>query len=273
MIAARLKEGWHVLRQLPFVAGLFCLYQIIWGLLLYVCVRTVVVPLLHRLPARDTAPADLQVFLAESQFRLVKTDDAIPLLTLLGLLLLARMLAAPFLNAGLYHVLAEHREEKESRLFFRGFRRHGVAFLGIHLLKWGLILLPAGLFLRFYGQTVWERFLTPDGHFPLLWTLAAFFLYAGFIRLLTMYLLIGRSRGDAFRHSLATLRRLLFPAAAVSLLLMFGFMLSYSMVGMLTMTTAGFLSLVLHFSGYGLRTVFKLWEIAAQFRCYASDPT
>lgn len=79
----------------PFAVCAMFTYNLLWGLILYTAVRSIVVPLLHRYPSPELSREAVQLFWLEGQFQITKTDLIVPYLWWALVLLLIRMVLSP----------------------------------------------------------------------------------------------------------------------------------------------------------------------------------
>ena len=117
------------------------IYQFTWGFVLYRFINSIVTPLMHRYPGNALAPDAVQLFLAEAQFRLMKTDLSHAYLWLLFGLLIIRMLVTPLMDAGVFYSL-HHTHLNSGYRFFRGIKQLGGAFFLYYILRIVLTLAP-----------------------------------------------------------------------------------------------------------------------------------
>ncbi|XEC94885.1 hypothetical protein AB6A23_27040 [Paenibacillus tarimensis] len=264
-----MKQGWRLAIRHFYIVILLFLYQLLWGFFLYRFVNSVVIPLLKRYP--DTVPVDnaVQLFMAESQFQIMKTDLIHPYLWLLGGLFAARMAITPLINAGLFYSL-HHAKQEGGTLFFRGIGR---AWKPVMLLYWleKLLALAPGCWLlpRLYDQLIGsgsaDRLLLQT--VPLL---AGWLLWAALIHLLVLALQFGAVSGKKLPGTLWRSLRNFLPFVGISMLMW----AITAGIGLLASTAAifwaGLLALVLHQSYHLIRTLFKVWTLASQYDLWHS---
>ncbi|OCT16127.1 hypothetical protein A8709_01380 [Paenibacillus pectinilyticus] len=140
-MATYIKSGFRAALQQPFATIILFLYQMGWGVLLYKFIQGILVPLMHRFPGAEQPKQALQIFLAEGQFQLLKTDLSYPYLGWLAALLCTRMLLTPLLNGGVYYSLT-HAHQNAGYRFFRGMKKLMLPFLLVYLIRIALSLLP-----------------------------------------------------------------------------------------------------------------------------------
>jgi hypothetical protein len=269
-MSTNLKQGWRLtVKHLPIAVALF-LYRLLWGFFLYRYIDSIVGPLLQRYPgANEPSHGADALFLAETQFRLVKTDMAQPFLWLMAALLLSRMIIAPLINAGLYysihHAAAGH---EGGTLFLQGMRRMWKPVL---LLYWTETLLAAAP-LWWLGSRAWDAVkngssLQEIAVSILPWA-AAWLVWIGVLHLLSLSLQFGAvSRLKASASIVSAFRRLL-PMAGISLvlLLLSGFL--GAGISAAAMFWAGLAALVIQQSYHLIRTLLDLWLLSSQYACW-----
>jgi hypothetical protein len=264
-----IKQGWRLTAKHFYIIILLFVYELVWGFVLYRMIEGIIVPLLKRFP--DSSPVDgaVQLFLTEAQFQLLKTDIIRPYVWLLAGLLAARMLLTPFLNAGLIHSLHYTRDDGGTK-FLQGIRSvwKPVALLYVIettlALAPGFWLLPHGLE-TLLGSGSWTDLAQKAGPWAGGWLA-----WAVLLHLLFLAMQFGAvSGGGMFRSLWSGLRHFL-PFAGISLI-MWGFGLALNiMIASASMLWAGLAALILH-QGYQLvRTIMKVWTVAAQYDVWQS---
>lgn len=261
------KEGWRAALQQPFLLYTLFVYRFAWSFAIYRTVESVVLPLLRRYPGKDVSAAQVQLFLAESEFRLTKTDLSHSFLWLLLGLLLARMLLTPLVNAGLFYSLSQTHYNPGYR-FFRGIRELGWPFILYYWLQMLLTLLPL-YYLWPKMKTVLENaYLLPGNLAPMWPWILGWAAYAYLLRLLFVHLQFGRTEKRPLLGTLLQSIGRLFPIlAAAVLLLLFAALLSGAVMAS-TLIWAGFWTLLLYQAFGFVRTFFSLWSLTAQHSIY-----
>lgn len=262
-----MKEGWTLVRRQPFLLLALFLYQFVWGFVLYRFVQSVVEPLLHRYPGGALPTSSVHLFLAESEFRLFKTDLAYPTLWwLLGFLTL-RMLLSPVLDAGIYYSL-HHPELNGGYRFFRGIRQLGKPFAGYYGIRMVLTLLP----LYWLAPALLELFRRSpryeDAVLAMLPYLAAFLAYGVLIHLLFVMMMLHRTVGGRWTQFWLPSLRCALPMTAISAAVW----LIASAVGAMFLSAsfiwAGLLALLLNQLYPFVRIWFNLWAVASQYQLW-----
>lgn len=272
MISISLKEGWSRLIRIPSILTLLIFYQIFWGIVLYAAVQTFVAPLIARIPLHEPNSAEFQMFLIESQFRLLKTSDA--KLALIGFisLFIVRMLCTPLLNAGLFHVVQQSDSrtsttKSDLALFGQGCKTHAASFYVLHFVQWFVYALPILGIILFADNFSLNTYLN-DRSGLFITTIIFYILFANYVRLLFTYLLLGKSSFTDWKQSLTIFLRGIFTLTAISLLILLFYLIFYSTISIATVAMASLIALSIHFAAQGIRALFKTWEIAAHSRFF-----
>ncbi|MFC4778928.1 hypothetical protein ACFO9Q_19210 [Paenibacillus sp. GCM10023252] len=270
MLMTHMRRGWQLaVRHFAIIIFLF-LYQLMWGFFLYRFVDDVVAPLLRRFP--DSYPSNTAVsqFLMESQFQLMRTELLQPYAWTLGCILLARMLLTPIFNAGLFYSL-HHAEEGKGTQFMLGIRR---CWKPVGLLYWTgalLTLAPAWWLLPAALRALLQSGSSAELLQTTLPYAAGWLAWAVLIHMLFLAMQLGAASGEGgILGSLWTALRHFLPYAGISLLMWaIGAGLS-AFVTSLSLVWAGLLALVLHQGFHLVRTLVKVWTVAAQLDCLQS---
>jgi len=136
-----LKHGWGLAQKQPVLILLLFVYQLVWGTVISHFIKTIVVPIMYRYPGGVLSKDAVQVFWAEGQFQLTKTDLIHSYAWTLLIMLAIRMVLTPFINAGIYYSL-HHTDLHQAYRFVHGIRKHSKAFFGLYAVKTLLQLLP-----------------------------------------------------------------------------------------------------------------------------------
>jgi hypothetical protein len=261
------KEGWKAAIRQPFLLIALFVYRFAWGVALYRLAQTTVLPLMHRYPDPGSSAEQVRLFLAEAQFRILKTDLIQPYLWLLLGLLLARMMFTPLLNAAVFYSLA-HTQFNTGYRFFKGMRQLGVSFTLYYFLQMLLTLGPLYFVLPFVKE-IWNSHSSLDSLLPaLLRVFAVCIVYGFLVRLFFLHIQFGRTQGLPFLRSAGTAVRAFLPILATALVILATALSAAAAAYSSSFIWAGFWALVLY-QGYGiLRTFFSLWGITAQHRIF-----
>lgn len=262
------KNGWKMTRhQIPLMVILF-IYRFLWAFVIYSFIQTLTTPLLHRYPGILSAYST-HLFIAESQFRLAKTDLADSYLWMLAFALLIRISLTPLINAGLYYTISNGGTPKAGN-FFRGMRLLGKPFLYIYLAQAFLILVPLFWLVPFCIRNIEESF----GALSLLRTfvplVAGYLLYTALVYLLFMYIQFGKVSNKKLIFSLILFARYL-PSI---LWLAFILFVITGLVGLITLAAsfwwAGLFAVIIHLGYYFVKTLFEVWKISSYYQLWIS---
>ncbi|ANE45923.1 hypothetical protein SY83_06040 [Paenibacillus swuensis] len=261
------KQGWFsAIRQFSIILLLF-IYQLLWGLVLYRFIESIVYPLLRRYPGDALETSSLHLFFAESQFQLTKTGISYSYIAILGALLLIRLIASPLIQAGLFHCI-HLADVRDKRKFLHGVKRWGLFFIGMYWLQLFLTLLPAYWILP-HALVIYDSqpSLTPMlMHFSP-W-LAGWILYAFVLHLIFLSIGIGKVSGGKLLHSLKVSFRHLMPMALAALLLLSIAGGIYAVTTAVSLVWAGLLALIMHQMYHLVRTLLKVWGVATQYHLW-----
>ncbi|MFC5450445.1 hypothetical protein [Paenibacillus aestuarii] len=264
-----MKTGFWAAIQQPFAVIALFLYQMGWGVMLYKLVQSVLVPLMHRFPGAHQPKQTLQLFLAESQFQLLKTDLIHSYLWWLAALLGVRMLLTPMLNAGVYYSLT-HLHQNAGYRFFKGIKELTLPFMLTYILRMALSLAPL-FWLLPKAQTI----LTHTASFEqaglkLLPWLAGLLCYGFLINLLFMYIQFAIAARHGVISTLITFVRHSLPIIVLAFLIL----LSTGLLAGVTVTAAyiwaGLVALIIS-QVYPLFNMFlQMWAITAQYQLWSA---
>ena len=257
------KKGWHAAIQQPFLLVTLFVYRLIWGVVLYEMVQSIVVPLLQRFPGKLISVVQTDLYLAEGQFQLVKTDLSDRYLWILLGLAVARMLLTPLIQAGTLYSL-RHTELNAGYRFMQGVKKLARPFIGYYVVQMFLTLAPlyvlypmaTGPLLRMASYVGMLEHVLPY--------LLGWVVYAHVVNLLFLHLQCGKLWDRPIGKSLGIAAHAAWPIAVTSLVIVLlslifgGAMLTGSMVW------AGFGALVLNQAYRFVEAWFDLWAIAAQ---------
>jgi len=264
-----MKEGWRATARQPFLVLTLFLYRFVWGFVLYKLAQSVILPLLYRHPGslEGVPESQLQLFLAEGQFQLFKTDISHSYLWLLIVLLLVRMVLTPLLNAGVYFSMANTRLNAGYR-FVRGIRELSGSFLPLYAVQMVLTLAP----LYFLYPMAAHALSTARTYEALLWGVLPYLLgmlvYGYLLHLVFMYLQFGKAWSAPLSRALGTILRSLSPVLGMSLLLLAVILVLSVLVMGAALYWAGFWSLLLYQAFRFVQTLFSLWTIASQHQLF-----
>jgi hypothetical protein len=262
-----IKEGFRTARSQTFVLLFMWLYQFLWGYALLLFVRSITVPLLHRYPGEHLPSGTSQLFLAEAQFRLMKTDISHSYLWLLLAFAAARMLITPVLNAGIYYSI-HHPELNTGYRFFEGIRRLGKPFFGLYLVQLIFMLAPLYWIFPIVQKALFTHSDAMQLAMSLLPWLAAYAGYGYLVHLCFMYLLLGRTTDKSIGASLLLFARKIPAAVAVSLFLLFLWGIAAAASLSVSLLWAGISALFLQQLFHFLKLGFRLLHVSSQYHLF-----
>jgi len=260
-----IKQGWSLsIKHFHLVILLF-LYQLLWGIVVYRFVDSVVAPLLRRFPSGYPSEAAMSHFLAEAQFQLMKTDLISPYLWMLAGLFAARMLLSPLINAGLLHSMHHQSRSGEGTRFLEGIRRNWKPFI---LLYWGeaILSLSPGAWLLPKALDAFQQSASiasllqkvlPGAGLWVIWVCILHLLFLAAQYGVTSQEGILQPLWRGIRH---------FASYAALSVIMWGISSAFSMVtASVSLLWAGLFALIIHQGYHLLRSLMKVWTLAAQF--------
>ncbi len=264
-----MKQGWRLMIKHFYIIILLFLYELLWGFFLYRTIEGVVVPLLKRYPDSYGSVGAVQLFLTEAQFQLLKTDLVRPYIWLFAGLLAGRMLITPFLNAGLFHSL-HHTTDDSGTHFFKGIRSAWKPIALLYLIETALVLAPLFWLLpRALTALLNSGSMLDMLHIIGPWA-GAWLAWAVLLHLLFLAMQFGSVSGSGAMRSLWSSILNFLPFAGISIIMWgIGALLSLTLVTV-SLVWAGLIALILH-QGYQLiRTIMKVWTVAAQYDVWQS---
>lgn len=263
-----IAQGWRLaFKHFPLVLLLF-IYQFGWGFFLYRVVDGTVAPILRRLPDSGSSEAAMRHFVTEAQILLFKTDIVQPYLWMLGGLLAARMLLTPLFNAGFFYSFQEQtRSGGGSTKFIEGIKRTWRPIALLYATQSALVILP-GVWLVPRGLDALIRSASYEElALTLLPGIAVWAAWIALLHLLFLAMQFGAAKGEGVLSSLWRSVRLFLPYAGLSLA-MWGIGAAIGLaVSSLSLVWAGFIALIAHQGYYLVKTLMRVWTVAAQFEC------
>lgn len=255
------------------------LYHVGWSLLGFGWIQSLIRDILVRYPATDLGEMAVQVFWAESQFRVLKTNIIEPWIWLICALLLLRLICHPLLHAGIFYTISDlkklkAREQNERTLtkilsvFIKGIRKLGWSFSNFYFLQIVLTCLPMlWLFplLRWSWQSNFAS-LSATVQQNILY-IGCYVIYIWIIRAITIYFMLKKTQASFSDPSRVQLpvRKNFFPIIALSLLFIFTSTIMSVSVSFAAFLWSNVLALALHLSYGFFRTALLLGEVTV---CY-----
>ncbi|MHA6482018.1 hypothetical protein ACX1C1_08945 [Paenibacillus sp. strain BS8-2] len=260
-----ISQGWRLTFKHFHLVLLLFVYQLAWGFYLYRAVDEIVSPLLRRLPAVGSSSEVMRHFVTEAQIQLFKTDLIEPYLWTLAILFIIRMLLTPLFNAGLFYSFHEQSRSGGTTRFLEGIKRTWKPLMLLYAVQAsltaapGIWLLPRGLDALVYSASYEELALT------LLPGALAWIVWGTLLHLLFLAMQFGAAAGEGIFVSLWRSIRGFLPYMTVSLV-MWGIGAGLGLaVSSLSVVWAGLIALIVHQGYYFVKTLVKVWTIAAQF--------
>lgn len=263
-----IKGGWRAAWKQPFLVLILFAYRLGWGIVLYRIVQSIVVPLLHRFPDIQAAGGQTELFLAESQFQLLKTDFIDSYLWLFLGLLLTRMAITPMLNAGIYYSLSQTHLNSGYR-FFKGVRELGGIFLLYYLAQMTVTLAPL-----YFLLPKWKDILLGGEYTSTLLVLipliSGYLFYGYILHLVFMYLQFGKAWSRPWRESLRIALRSIPSIVGISILFLLGSALIATIATSVLWIWASLWTLILYQAYRLIHTFVHLWVITSQQQLYST---
>lgn len=230
---------------------------------MYRFVQQIVVPLMHRFPGGDLPEPVRALFLAESRFRLLKTDLAEPYLLALGLMLAVRMALSPLIHAGLYACIHQTYTDRK-RSFIQGVKQFGGPFALVYLVQTALAAAPLGWFVGRVRAGLLEGDSPERVLLELAPYAAVYLLYGALLKLVAMRLQFGIVAGVGSRAAVAGALRGLAPAALLATYVWACAAAAAAAGWTVSLVFAGAVAVLLHQAYPLVKVLFRLWLIGAQ---------
>jgi hypothetical protein len=262
-----IKKGLITAWKQPFVVVTLFIYQLLWSVILYKTISSIIVPILHRYPNDEQGLMAKRLFFAEGQFQLFKTDLPYTYIWLGIGLLAARMIMHPILNAGVYYSLANNHLNSGYR-FIAGIKQLTPSYLLYYVIQTALTLLPmVWLWPKIIKIVPHANNLTQLVTYLLPW-LIGYLVYIYLLHLCFMYIQFGKVHQVRAFSSLFRLVRSspMIISLAIVLFLITG--LFTAAVYTASYIWAGFLALILYQLFPLFNMFFRVWSIASQYELW-----
>lgn len=259
----RLTQGWKIAQRHPWLISMLFLYKLVWGFMMYKIVQAIIVPLLYRFPSEHSDVA-VQVFFAEAQFQLVKTNIGHIPVGIIAAIFLTRILVTPLLNAGIYYSI-ERDENKQIRPFIAGVKSLGFSFVKIYSCHIILASAPLYWIIRHMAEQFNTMSSLQTMSYSMLPLCIGYWIYLYVLQLCFMYIQFGKASGTPFVQTIAFFMRQFAPIIKLSCMLLLItvcialFNLSFTMVW------ASFISVLLYQLYYLTKAFMNFWEISSQY--------
>ncbi|MFD0713136.1 hypothetical protein [Paenibacillus sp. GCM10027626] len=264
------KRGWKLTFKHIYIMIALFIYELIWGFFIYRTVESIVVPLLRRFPDTLGIDSAIPLFLAEAQFRLMKTDLISPYLWLFGGLLGVRILITPIINAGLLYSLC-HTNDDGNTHFLQGIRTAWRPITLLYFIETLLMLTPLAWLL----PLAWKLLVSSGSLTGLLEEMmpyiAGWLAWAVLLHLLFLAMQLGAVSGTGIWRTLWTALRRILPFLAISFMMWLMSIFVSATVTSVSMMLAGLVALIVNQTYYLIRTLMKVWTIAAQYETLRTD--
>jgi hypothetical protein len=262
-----INQGWKTTRSQTLVIVLLFLYQWIWGFVLYKFINSIIGPLMHRYPGAELPAGSVQLYLAEGQFQLLKTDLVYPYLWLLLAVAATRMLLTPVLYAGMYFSL--HRTDLNAGYrFVQGVKQLFKPFFMYYLAQTALMLLPLYWIWPKIAEVLKTSGVLTSAAVQLLPYIGGMLVYGYLLHLIFMFIQFARMTETKWTQTGGLLLRHFFVIIGLSLTVLamagIAFLLTYGS----SLYWAGLTAIILHQLYYVVRTVFRIWGTAAQYHLW-----
>lgn len=264
-----MKSGYRAALRQPFAVIVLFLYQMGWGALLYKMVQSVLVPLMHRFPGNGQPQQTLHLFLAESQFQLLKTDLSHSYLWWLAALLATRMLLTPLLNAGIYYSLI-HTDQNAGYRFFKGISEMWLSFFLCYAVRIALSLLPLVWLIPKAESILAQGASYENVAVAMLPWLAGMLAYGFLMHLLFMHLQFALAAGSGILSTLLAFVRHLLPIAGIALLLLIGSGLLTGVSAIASYIWAGLVALLIYQLFPLFNMFLQMWVLASQYQLWSA---
>lgn len=264
------KRGFKTMTAQQFALVVLWLYQFAWGFALFAAVKSVVEPLMRQFPGTHLPAGAAQLFIAESQFQLFKTDISHPYLLLLAGFALLRMAITPLLNAALYYSI-HHTSKNAGYRFFQGIRELARPFALYYALRMILTIAPL-----YWLYPIAVKAFSTHGDYgtlgiSLLPWVAGYGIYVLLLHLCFMYVQWGKATDRSLGASLLLfVRKLhLIVAIALTLAVMSGAVTAIALAA--SLVWAGLIALIVQQSFHLIQLMFKLWALSAHYHVHKQE--
>ncbi|MDT3429013.1 hypothetical protein J2Z22_004609 [Paenibacillus forsythiae] len=265
-------RGWGSVKEQLYILILLFIYRLLWGYCLYRFVRSAVVPALLRYPSENAGGSAIGrlLYYIEAQLSLSSGTDARRWLWTLLILAAVRLLATPFIRAGLLHELHQESRGERGLFFFPGMKKYGLPVLLFSAAEWVLTLLPLYWLLPKGYRLILSSYWEPAMLLRILPYLLAWLLYVFIIRLILLYMQFGYTGGTGVFASLPVALRCLPPASALSALFGAGGLLTSLICAAAGWLCPGLPALFIRQLAPLPSTLLDMWGLSAQYHLWRS---
>ena len=265
-----IKLGWNgTLNQRFLLVALF-VYHFLWGFILYRYVSSVVIPIMHRFPDKALAKSTVQLFFAESQFRIIKTDLSHPYLWLLLGLLLGRMILTPLLNAGIFFSL-HHTRYNAGYRFLKGIKSLGGTFFFYYLIRLALTSVPLFWIVPAAKNIVQNSYAYDEIIPQLLLYLAICLVYGYMVHIAFVYAQLAKTTENSPFPSIRFVCRHLLSIGGVSIFLLVLTGLVTIVFVTASLVWAGLVALIVYQLYRFIHVFCKIWTLSSHYQLWISQ--
>ncbi|MFD1776513.1 hypothetical protein [Paenibacillus rhizophilus] len=265
-------RGWGSVKEQLYILILLFIYRLLWGYFLYRFVRSAVVPALLRYPSENAggSAAGRLLYYIDAQLSLSSEPDVRRWLWILLILAGVRLLATPFIRAGLLHELHQESRGERGLFFFPGMKKYGLPVLLFSAAEWMLSLLPLYWLLPKGHRLILSSYWEPALFLKLLPFILGWLLYVFIIRLILLYMQFGYTGGTGIFPSLLDALRCFLPAAALRILFGLGGLLIFLVSAVTGFLSPGLPALFIRQLAPLPSTLFDMWGLSAQYHLWRS---
>ncbi|AHV95037.1 hypothetical protein [Paenibacillus sabinae] len=265
-----ITRGWGSVKEQLYILILLFIYRLLWGYFLYRFVRSAVVPALLRYPSENAGGSAIGrlLYYIDAQFSLSSEPDVRRWLWTLLVLAGVRLLATPFIRAGLLHELHQESRGERGLFFFPGMKKYGLPVLLFSAAEWALSLLPLYWLLPEGRRLILSSYWEPGLLLKLLPFILGWLLYAFIIRQILLYMQFGYTTGAGLFASLLTALQCFLPAAALRILFGLAGLSIFLICAVTGLLCPGLPAFLIRQLAPLPSTLFDLWGLAAQYHLW-----
>lgn len=270
-MSQKLRQGWSITRRHFKIIVLNFMYQAIWGIVLFRAIDHIVTPLLQRYPAVSMNADALQLFWAEIQFQLLKTDMIVPYLYALIALLALRMLLTPILQSGIYYSIHGMSSGEPHTRFRKGIAACWKPMTIIYWIKSVAIIAPFLWLIR----PLFSIQANPSAVYAILqkpgWVWLLFLLWVVTISLISYLIQLGIGAQLSLLESLQKGMKHVVKVVVIGAVIVMMYGLISLSVHALSMIWISLISFILYQLLPLLRSIFNFWLVSSQYATIGHD--
>lgn len=258
----QMAHGWKLVSTNKRTLLLVAVYQLLWVVLLYNIIEHIVSPIVRALPNDPANAQTLQYFWLEARFLIAKTDIILPYLYLLIALLVVRSLIAPFVQGGIYGVLAKSKSEQTNIKFFSEIMQNWKPFVIYHWIKILAVTIPTIMLMAPITEQLTTHYFSISAK-QLPWMPIILLVIWCFVISSIIYgLLIGLVNQLSWQQSLIILLKRALKLIGVAIIILLGIALLSVISQIVSLYMIGIISSALFFILPVIRTFLKAWTIS-----------